>query len=279
VNNKFPNRPYDSLNTGIADGLKDMANIKASGQKIPPDYAMSIARGVAGVVHKVHEMSDLNNSFFDNAPNMKQYYDKVLNDGGFTDFYNNINKDIKTADAPALAQEPAAGGQGRKYDLTKSVGLEGAAYREMLKTAAPVIDHLLANANVDQTQAQNAAAFERAALINGALESSRKMPDLIVRSVAFEARTLSPEGLETMRGELQKLVKIGDPNADEVNGAIESVIEAAKKGITPNSPGFEKASAPLKRYVSAALRSAETGSPGTASTDAGRKSGAQKNRQ
>jgi hypothetical protein len=175
--------------------------------------------------------------------------------------------------------QPQAAGQGKNYDPTKSVGLEGPVYRDMLKTAAPVIDHLLANANVDQAQAQNAAALERAATINNALESSRKMPDLIVRSVAVAARTLSPEGLETMRGELQKLVKMGNPKADldEVNGAIDTVIEAAKNGVNPNTPGFENASASLKRYVSAALRSAETGSPGTVSTDAGRKGGAQQN--
>jgi hypothetical protein len=186
---------------------------------------------------------------------------------------------IKAADATSLMQEPAPRGEGKKYDPTKSVGLQGPGYREMLKTAAPIVDHLLANANFDQIQAQNAAALERAATINNTLESARKMPDLVVKSVAFEARTLSAEGLETMRGELQKLVRLGNPNvdSDEVNGAIDTVIAAAKNGVNPNSPSFENASAALKGYVSAALHNAEIGGPGAPSPEAGRKGGVQQN--
>ena len=280
LNSKFPGKPYDAYNTGIADGLKDMAGIKAKGLAIPRDYDTALMRVITDLTQAAAIQNETNlKSFFENTPNAGQSYKKLISADSRDGFVRNINKDIKAADA--TAQEPAPGGQGKQYDPTKSVGLGAAPYRDMLKGAALTVDHLLANANVDQTQAQSAAALERAATINKSLEPSRKLPDLVVKSVAAEAPILSADGLEKMRGDLQKLIAMANLKADsdEVDGTIDTFLAKAKSGaMNPNSQDFEKSSAALKQYVSAALRNAEIAGSG-ATPGAGRKAGVQRNLQ
>jgi hypothetical protein len=269
--------PYEGvkpgLNTGMAEAIKATAKIKAENPAhriiVPEDQAFtSVAAQIGTLVGQAAAGPY-------STPKLREARDRfyAMNlIGSKSDF---TSKSIRAADTGGASAAPGSQGQ---YDPNKGV-LKEPGYRGLLKSAAPTVDHLLANANVDQSQAEGAVALERGSIINKALESSRKLPELMVSSFAFEARTLSPSEFEKARTELASFITSNiAADSDEVNAAIETFSRSFQKGINPNTPAFERANTALKAYVSDALRNAELGATG-GSFGAGRKGGAQKNLQ